>query len=61
MTIARRNLLVEGLEEHLKVVKQLERALELLSGVANCMCRTLQSGHMVFRCGNGEVRRIVNI
>jgi D-sedoheptulose 7-phosphate isomerase len=53
MTIARRHLLVEGLEEHLKVVKQLELALELLSDVADCMCRTLQSGHMVFWCGNG--------
>jgi len=53
MTIARRNLLVEGLEEHLKVVKQLELSLELLSAVAARMCRTLQSGHIVFWCGNG--------
>jgi hypothetical protein len=34
MTIASRQLLVEGLEEHLRVVKQLELAFELLSGVA---------------------------
>jgi D-sedoheptulose 7-phosphate isomerase len=46
-------LLAEGLEEHLRVVKQLEPALDLLAGVAACMCRTLQSGHMVFWCGNG--------
>ena len=53
MTIASRRLLVEGLEEHLRVVKQLESALELLSVVATRMSRTLQSGHMVFWCGNG--------
>jgi D-sedoheptulose 7-phosphate isomerase len=45
--------LVEGLEEHLRVVKQLELAFELLSTVATRMCHALQSGHMVFWCGNG--------
>jgi D-sedoheptulose 7-phosphate isomerase len=53
MTIASRQLLVEGLEEHLSVVKQLELAFELLSAVATRMCHALQSGHMVFWCGNG--------
>jgi len=49
MTIARRNLLVEGLEEHLKVVKQLELSLELLSAVAARMCRTLQTHRVLVR------------
>jgi D-sedoheptulose 7-phosphate isomerase len=53
MTIAGRQLLVQGLEEHIRVVKQLELALELLSVAATRMCHTLQSGHMVFWCGNG--------
>jgi D-sedoheptulose 7-phosphate isomerase len=53
MKIASRQLLVEGLEEHLSVVKQLELAFELLSVVATRMCHALQSGHMVFWCGNG--------
>ena len=53
MTTASRKLLIEGLEDHLRVVKQLESALELLSGVATHMCHILQSGHMVLWCGNG--------
>src|SRR5258708_1706372 len=53
MTVASRLLLVEGLEEHLRVVKQLELAFELLSVVATRMCHALQSGHMAFWCGNG--------
>jgi D-sedoheptulose 7-phosphate isomerase len=53
MTITSRQLLVEGLEEHLSVVKQLELAFELLPVVATRMCHALRSGHMVFWCGNG--------
>ena len=43
MMIASRQLLVDGLEEHLSVVKQLEVAFELLSAVATRMCHALQS------------------
>lgn len=53
MKSTNRKLLIEGLEEHLRVVKQLESALELLSVVATRMSHTLQSGHKVFWCGNG--------
>src|ERR1700745_2246092 len=53
MTNGRRQLLVEGLEEHLSVVQQLDYAFELLSVVATRMCHALQNGHMVFWCGNG--------
>lgn len=45
--------MVEGLEEHLRVVKQLEVAFELLSVVAIRMCHALHRGHTVFWCGNG--------
>jgi D-sedoheptulose 7-phosphate isomerase len=53
MTIVSRQLLLEGLGEHLKVVKHLELELEILSDVAARMFKTLQSGHIVFWCGNG--------
>jgi D-sedoheptulose 7-phosphate isomerase len=47
------SVMIEGLEEHLRVVRQLESALELLGNVAARMSRALQSGHVVFWCGNG--------
>jgi hypothetical protein len=41
MMITSRRLLLEGLEEHLRVVKQLELAFELLSVVATRMRHAL--------------------
>lgn len=53
MTSVSRQLLVEGLEEHLQLVEKLESAFGLLSDTADRMSLTLQAGHMVFWCGNG--------
>ena len=47
------SVMIEGLEEHLRVVRQLESALGLLGDVAARMTRAFQSGHVVFWCGNG--------
>jgi len=59
MTIARRNLLVEGLEEHLKVVKQLELSLAALSCCGPYVPYT--SDTSCFGAVTEEVLRTVNI
>jgi D-sedoheptulose 7-phosphate isomerase len=48
-----RSAMVNGLEDHLRVVKELEGSLGLLEKVALQMSRGLQNGKTIFWCGNG--------
>jgi D-sedoheptulose 7-phosphate isomerase len=46
-------LFAKSLQEHLRVVRQLESSLPLLQTMADTMIRALRKGNTVFWCGNG--------
>jgi len=53
MHAAKPNLFAQSLEDHLRVVRQLEASLPLLQEIADAIIASLRKGGTVFWCGNG--------